>query len=113
MASSSNHRGKANTTRPWTTAKEITLCTAWCNAMETYGLRDITKKGFGRMFLITLRKTWEELFEKTMPSSPNEKIRFVPKLLRLVSFTMVSNGWTRTGLLTSFFSKCVSRISNY
>nr|GEZ75866.1 hypothetical protein [Tanacetum cinerariifolium] len=55
------------------------------------------EKGFGRMFLITLRKTWEELFENTMPSSLNEKIRFVPKLLRLVSFTMVSNGWTRTG----------------
>ncbi|GJS67589.1 RNA-directed DNA polymerase, eukaryota [Tanacetum coccineum] len=52
MASSSNRRGKANTTRPWTTAEEITLCTIWCNAMETYGLRDITKKGF-----------WEDVFD--------------------------------------------------
>ncbi|GKB60933.1 hypothetical protein Tco_0917119 [Tanacetum coccineum] len=47
MASSSNRRGKANTARPWTTTEEITLCTAWCNAMKTYGSRDITKKGFG------------------------------------------------------------------
>ncbi|GJY46482.1 retrotransposon protein, putative, ty1-copia subclass [Tanacetum coccineum] len=31
MASSSNRRGKANMTRPWTTTEEITLCTAWCN----------------------------------------------------------------------------------
>ncbi|GKB10437.1 hypothetical protein Tco_0844360 [Tanacetum coccineum] len=46
MTSSSNRRGKANTTQPWTTAEEITLCTAWCNAMETYGSGDITKKGF-------------------------------------------------------------------
>ncbi|GJZ39034.1 hypothetical protein Tco_0585597 [Tanacetum coccineum] len=52
MASSSNRREKANTTRPWTTAEEITLCTAWCNAMETYGSRDITKKGF-----------WEDVFD--------------------------------------------------
>ncbi|GJS91758.1 hypothetical protein Tco_0774394 [Tanacetum coccineum] len=52
MASSSNRRGKANTTRPWTTTEEITLCTAWCNAMETYGSRDITKKGF-----------WEDVFD--------------------------------------------------
>ncbi|GJT65888.1 hypothetical protein Tco_1017368 [Tanacetum coccineum] len=28
----------------------------------------IGEKGFGRMFLLTLRKTWEELFEDTMPS---------------------------------------------
>nr|GEV50867.1 hypothetical protein [Tanacetum cinerariifolium] len=80
MAFSSNRREKANTTRTWTTTEEITLCTAWCNTMETYGSGDITKKGFDRMFLITLRKTWEELFENTMPSSPNEKIRFIPKL---------------------------------
>ncbi|GJY07864.1 hypothetical protein Tco_0374918 [Tanacetum coccineum] len=46
MASSSNRHGKANTPRPWTTAEEITLCTAWCNAMETCGSGDITKKGF-------------------------------------------------------------------
>nr|GEX65182.1 hypothetical protein [Tanacetum cinerariifolium] len=32
--------------------EEITLCTAWCNAMETYGLRDITKKGF-----------WDDVFD--------------------------------------------------
>nr|GEW94700.1 pentatricopeptide repeat-containing protein [Tanacetum cinerariifolium] len=64
------------------------------------------------MVLITLRKTWEELFENMILSSPNEKIRFVLKLLRLVSFTMVSNGWTRTGLLTSFYFKMRCRISN-
>ncbi|GKD55352.1 hypothetical protein Tco_1288739, partial [Tanacetum coccineum] len=96
MASSSNRRGKANTTRPWTTAKEITLCTAWCNAMEMYGSGDITKKGFWSDVLLTLRKTWEELFENTMSSSANGKIRYVPKLICLVSFTMVSNGWTIT-----------------
>ncbi|GJW92353.1 hypothetical protein Tco_0169906 [Tanacetum coccineum] len=52
MASSSNRCGKANTTRPWTTAEEITLCRAWCNAMEMYGSGDITKKGF-----------WEDVFD--------------------------------------------------
>ncbi|GKC63525.1 hypothetical protein Tco_1096123 [Tanacetum coccineum] len=46
MTSSSNRRGKVNTTRPWTTVKEITLCTTWCNAMKMYGSGDITKKGF-------------------------------------------------------------------
>ncbi|GJR10702.1 hypothetical protein Tco_0793354 [Tanacetum coccineum] len=52
MASSSNRRGAAKTTLPWTTAEEITLCTAWCNAMDTYVTRDIhSRKGF-----------WEEVF---------------------------------------------------
>ncbi|GKB43933.1 hypothetical protein Tco_0888875 [Tanacetum coccineum] len=59
MTSSSNHRGAAKTTLPWTTAGEITLCTAWCNAMDTYVTRDIhSRKGF-----------WEEVsanFEKDM-----------------------------------------------
>ncbi|GJY33214.1 nucleotide-binding alpha-beta plait domain-containing protein, partial [Tanacetum coccineum] len=35
MASSSNRRGAAQTTLSWTTAEEITLYTAWCNAMDT------------------------------------------------------------------------------
>ncbi|GJZ52417.1 hypothetical protein Tco_0606932 [Tanacetum coccineum] len=45
MASTSNRREKAKTSQPWTTAEEITLCTAWCNAMDKYGTRDM-KKGF-------------------------------------------------------------------
>ncbi|GJY59622.1 hypothetical protein Tco_0459514 [Tanacetum coccineum] len=71
MASSSNRRGKANTTQPWTTAEEITLCTAWCNAMETYGLRDITKKEF-----------WEDVFdnfEKDMGGTIREYDAIVSK----------------------------------
>ncbi|GJS29212.1 hypothetical protein Tco_0489832 [Tanacetum coccineum] len=44
-ASSSNRRGKAKTSRPWTTTEEITLCTTWCKAMENYGTGDM-KKGF-------------------------------------------------------------------
>ncbi|GKA26226.1 hypothetical protein Tco_0712335 [Tanacetum coccineum] len=52
MTSSSNRRGAAKTTLPWTTTEEITLCTAWCNAMDTYVTRDIhSRKGF-----------WEEVF---------------------------------------------------
>ncbi|GJZ86583.1 hypothetical protein Tco_0658193 [Tanacetum coccineum] len=52
MASSSNRRGTAKTTLSWTTAEEITLCTAWCNAMDTYGTREIQgEKGF-----------WEDVF---------------------------------------------------
>ncbi|GKE25474.1 hypothetical protein Tco_1440858 [Tanacetum coccineum] len=52
MTSSSNRRGAAKTTLPWTTAEEITLCTAWCNAMDTYVTRDIhSRKGF-----------WEDVF---------------------------------------------------
>ncbi|GJX55783.1 hypothetical protein Tco_0285680 [Tanacetum coccineum] len=37
---------------PWTTAEEITLCTAWCNAMDTYGTREI----HGR------KEFWEDVF---------------------------------------------------
>nr|GFA49641.1 hypothetical protein [Tanacetum cinerariifolium] len=96
MASSSNRRGKANTTRPWTTAKENTLCTTWSNAMETYRSGDITKKGF-----------WENVFdnfEKDMGGTIREydaivskwKILIHPKVAALVSFMMVSNGWTST-----------------
>nr|GEX01626.1 RNA-directed DNA polymerase, eukaryota, reverse transcriptase zinc-binding domain protein [Tanacetum cinerariifolium] len=52
MASSSNRRGAAHTTLPWTTAEKITLCTAWCNAMDTYVTRD---KQFSKGF-------WEEVY---------------------------------------------------
>ncbi|GJV92312.1 hypothetical protein Tco_1540125 [Tanacetum coccineum] len=52
MASSSNRRGAVKTTLPWTIAEEITLCTAWCNAMDTYVTRNIhSRKGF-----------WEDVF---------------------------------------------------
>nr|GEU39715.1 hypothetical protein [Tanacetum cinerariifolium] len=52
MTSSSNCRGAAQTTLPWITAEEIKLCTAWCNAMDTYVTRDIQfSKGF-----------WEEVY---------------------------------------------------
>ncbi|GKA45037.1 hypothetical protein Tco_0737833 [Tanacetum coccineum] len=106
MASSSNRRGKANTTRPWTTAKEITLCTAWCNAMEMYGSGDITKKGFWSDVLLTLRKTWEELFENTMSSSANGKIRYVPNRISNSVRTSLHNG----GVLKNFEkSSCLDR----
>nr|GEU89692.1 hypothetical protein [Tanacetum cinerariifolium] len=53
MASSSNRRGAAQTTLQWTTAEEITLCTAWCNAMDMYVTRDRQfRKGF-----------WEEVYD--------------------------------------------------
>ncbi|GKE21604.1 hypothetical protein Tco_1433116 [Tanacetum coccineum] len=52
MASSSNRRGAAQTTLPWTTAEEITLCTTWCNAMYTYVTRD---RQFSKGF-------WEEVY---------------------------------------------------
>ncbi|GKC32657.1 hypothetical protein Tco_1039951 [Tanacetum coccineum] len=38
----------ASSSLPWTTAEEITLCVAWCNAMYTY---ETTRKGF-----------WEDVF---------------------------------------------------
>ncbi|GKB02009.1 hypothetical protein Tco_0830053, partial [Tanacetum coccineum] len=43
MASTSNRRGKAKTSQPWTTTEEITLCKAWCEAMENYGTGDMKK----------------------------------------------------------------------
>ncbi|GJW79095.1 hypothetical protein Tco_0140777 [Tanacetum coccineum] len=52
MTSSSNRRGAAKTTLPWTTAEEITLCIAWCNAMDTYVTRDIHSR---KVF-------WEDVF---------------------------------------------------
>ncbi|GKA85741.1 hypothetical protein Tco_0807395 [Tanacetum coccineum] len=48
MASTSNRRGKAKTSQPWTTTEEIVLCKAWCEAMENYDTRDM-KKGVQRM----------------------------------------------------------------
>ncbi|GKB30724.1 hypothetical protein Tco_0870125 [Tanacetum coccineum] len=50
-ASTSNRCGKAKTAQPWTTSEEITLCTAWCNAMDKYGTRDSMKSGFGDEYL--------------------------------------------------------------
>nr|GEU39557.1 hypothetical protein [Tanacetum cinerariifolium] len=45
-ASTSNRRGKAKTAQPWTSAKEITLCTAWCNVIDNYVARDAMQGGF-------------------------------------------------------------------
>ncbi|GKA65548.1 protein IQ-DOMAIN 31 [Tanacetum coccineum] len=42
--STSNHRGKAKTTQPWTTGEEITLRTTWCNAIDSYGHRRLHEK---------------------------------------------------------------------
>ncbi|GJV28818.1 hypothetical protein Tco_1385266 [Tanacetum coccineum] len=50
-ASTSNSRGKTNTAQSWTTAEEITLCTAWCNVTDNYVARDAMKRGF-----------WSEVF---------------------------------------------------
>nr|GEV57094.1 hypothetical protein [Tanacetum cinerariifolium] len=51
LASTSNRRGKAKTAQPWTTAEEITLCAAWCNAMDNYSTGNSMKIGF-----------WSEVF---------------------------------------------------
>ncbi|GJW28761.1 hypothetical protein Tco_0045636 [Tanacetum coccineum] len=72
MASSSSRRGTAKTTLPWTTTEEITLCTTWCSAMDTYGTREIHgRKGF-----------WEDVFanfEKDMGGTIREYDAIVSK----------------------------------
>nr|GEX52755.1 hypothetical protein [Tanacetum cinerariifolium] len=105
LAFSSNRRGNAKTAQSWTTVEEITLCTAWCNAMNTYGTRDSMKRGFLSDVFANFEKEIRGLFENTIPSSSNGNIQFVLKLLSLVSFTIVPNGWTRARLLTSFCFK--------
>ncbi|GKA63109.1 hypothetical protein Tco_0762715 [Tanacetum coccineum] len=50
-ASTSNCRGKAKMAQLWTTAEEITLCTAWCNMTDNYVARDAMQRGF-----------WSEVF---------------------------------------------------
>nr|GEV67364.1 hypothetical protein [Tanacetum cinerariifolium] len=45
-AFTSNGGRKATTTQPWTTAEEITFCTAWCNVTDNYVTRDAMKRGF-------------------------------------------------------------------
>nr|GEV29048.1 hypothetical protein [Tanacetum cinerariifolium] len=70
MASTSNRRGKAKTSQPWTTTKEITLCTTWCKAMENYGTGDM-KKGFWLEVFANFEKEIRgrgRLFEDTIPS---------------------------------------------
>ncbi|GJY05231.1 hypothetical protein Tco_0371171 [Tanacetum coccineum] len=94
-ASTSNRCGKAKTTQQWTTTEEITLCTAWCNAMDKYDTGDSMKRGFWSEVFANFEKEIGGLFEDTISSSPNGNIQFVLKLLRLVSFTIVSNGLTR------------------
>ncbi|GKE64953.1 hypothetical protein Tco_1519114 [Tanacetum coccineum] len=72
MASTSNRHEKAKTSQPWTTTEEITLCTAWCKAMENYCIRDM-KKGFGLEVFANFEKEMGGLFEDTIPSSSNGK----------------------------------------
>ncbi|GJY18184.1 hypothetical protein Tco_0389675 [Tanacetum coccineum] len=93
MTSSSNRRGAAKTTLPWTTAEEITLCTAWCNAMDTYVTGDIhSRKGF-----------WEEVFanfEKDMGGTIRGYDAIVSKwknsiLSKVAAFSVVYDGVQR------------------
>nr|GEV22072.1 7-deoxyloganetin glucosyltransferase-like [Tanacetum cinerariifolium] len=100
MASSSNRRGATKTTLPWTTSEEITLCTAWCNAMDTYVMRDIhSRKGF-----------WEKLFanfEKGMRGTIRGYDAIVSKWknsirLKVASFSFVSDSVRRTNENGSF-----------
>ncbi|GKB25576.1 hypothetical protein Tco_0864977 [Tanacetum coccineum] len=99
MTSSSNRRGAAKTTLPWTTAEEITLCIAGCNAMDTYVTRDIhSRKGL-----------WEEVFanfEKDMGGTIRGYDAIVSKwknsiLPKVAAFSVVYDGvqrhrWRRT-----------------
>ncbi|GKD85779.1 hypothetical protein Tco_1356933 [Tanacetum coccineum] len=107
-ASTSNRREKAKTAQPWTTTEEITLCTDWCNTMDNYNTRDSMKRGFWSEVFANFEKEMGGLFEVTIPSSSNGNIRFVLKLLRLMSFTIVSNGWTRAGLNLALFQKALA-----
>ncbi|GJX66473.1 hypothetical protein Tco_0300816 [Tanacetum coccineum] len=93
MTSSSNRRGAAKTKLPWTTTEEITLCTTWCNAMDTYVTRDIhSRKGF-----------WEEVFanfEKDMGGTIRGYDAIVSKwknpiLPKVVAFSVVYDGVQR------------------
>ncbi|GJW07865.1 hypothetical protein Tco_1570288 [Tanacetum coccineum] len=104
-ASTSNRLRKAKTSQQWTTAEEITLCKAWCNVTKNYVTRDALKRGFLSEVVAYYEKETGRIFEDTMPSSPNGKFRFLIKLMRLMSFTLVSNGWTKAGLLTSLCFK--------
>nr|GEW67121.1 putative reverse transcriptase domain-containing protein [Tanacetum cinerariifolium] len=58
-AFTSNRRGKTKTAQPWTTAEEITLCTAWYNVTYNYVARDAMKSGF-----------WSEVFLEDLPGLP-------------------------------------------
>nr|GFA10225.1 hypothetical protein [Tanacetum cinerariifolium] len=100
--SANNRREKAKTAQLWTTVEEITLCIAWCNAMDNYDTRDTMKRGFWSEIFANFEKEigGGGLFKDTIPSSSNGNIRFVLKCLRLVSFTIASNRWMRAGLLT-------------
>ncbi|GJX35615.1 hypothetical protein Tco_0247172 [Tanacetum coccineum] len=80
------------------------LCTAWCNAMETYGSGDIMKKGF-----------WEYVFdnfEKDMGGIIREYDAIVSKWKNSIrpkvdSFSVIYDGVQRMdeNVLTSFCFK--------
>ncbi|GJV08266.1 hypothetical protein Tco_1345922 [Tanacetum coccineum] len=91
-AFTSNHRGKAKTTQPWTTAEKTTLCTAWCNTMDNYGTGDSMKRGF-----------WSEVFanfEKEMGRTIRGYDTIVAKWKhsirpKIVAFSVVYDGVQR------------------
>nr|GEX06055.1 hypothetical protein [Tanacetum cinerariifolium] len=98
MTSSSNRHGKAKTYEPWTTTQEIVLCKAWCEALENYNAGDM-RTTFWSVVFANFQKEMEEIIQGYDTVVVKWKIRFVLKLLRLVAFTIVSNGWTRTEAL--------------
>ncbi|GKF07666.1 hypothetical protein Tco_0041890 [Tanacetum coccineum] len=85
MASTSNRRGKAKTSQPWTTTEEITLCTAWCDVSDN------------KANTMNLKWFWSEVFA-FFENETGKKIRRYDaialkwkKLIRykIVSFTAV------------------------
>ena len=63
MASSSNRRGKANTSQPWTTTEDIALCKAWCEANENYNAGD-KRIGFWEVVYDQFKKEMGETIRK-------------------------------------------------
>nr|GEX70062.1 RNA-directed DNA polymerase, eukaryota [Tanacetum cinerariifolium] len=63
MASSSNRRGNAKTTRSWTTTKGIALCKSWCEAMENYNVGD-KRTGFWEVVFDNFKKEIGETIRK-------------------------------------------------
>ncbi|GJY54111.1 hypothetical protein Tco_0445775 [Tanacetum coccineum] len=85
MASTSNRRGKAKTSQPWTTTEEIALCKAWCEAMENYNAGDM-RTGFWFKVFDNFKKEMEETIRKYDTVIVKWKILIRPKV---VAFSVV------------------------
>nr|GEY64663.1 hypothetical protein [Tanacetum cinerariifolium] len=109
MASSSNSRGKAKTSQPWTTTEDIALCKAWCEAMENYNVEDM-RTGFWKVVFDNFQKEMGETIRGLKCQNTNNEIDLYKACVSESEDNIEGNGKKSSGFWTDLTEHCHKKI---